>query len=1016
MTASDKFESYANKGCTVTTIDDNFSKNLNTCYSNNTVDAETAERNLYNGYQVVKVEDKGMASPTTELEGKFIIIVTNTMGQQALPPTTDDSYVFLYLPEGGRSTIQPASSGKKYNYFIYTEKNVVNSEGGDAGFMFNNDVLSGSLYAKAENCAKVQNFKARKMEYNEDLVSDLQNAGILCDYKATSCGGAVTPDSSSSGESHEEYATGGFDNYYIAVAPQLSVTLESQYKNAESIGAGSAASIEGSFIVLPRVIYLTKNAKGKLENYYNVIPLNTGSQVTSQSVSCNKGFPANGKMADVGLSEGDYTCSVTGTIQSNGTAKQLTVPFWVRVKGEGVTIPTVYFEETTKDVDIGSTTPVTLMMPGASGGGTQTCHVKIAVTGNTDQWKVSTIGDVEETSTNVYSATVTTEAPVPIFNVKNVSSSDGSIYLSVSEADACIPGAVEVLYNANTAPIERKSIAEYCAEHSDDAACNAGGAYDNWKNRPDCETTQEWVTINGNSCSTPEPNNKWSCGISGAISLNKIGGVTGCEAIVVPGSYAAPLVANKEPPYYLYASLKKIPMTFHAGFSVEGNIDGSTKIKIKVQDGSASREKECSYSDFKDEDRRAENCDILVYRGNFVTLSLDPEDPSEFNYWVCESGADCPDGDEHAVLTYPITIESDDNTVYAHFGENDKHCFFDEFKEPTRGEGYRHNRNTIECNGETYYCIDYCEHDGNTCASNLTTSSNPNAKWRLVSASTATWNDLDYSVADGRIALKSSATRGKRESEKKMAIVMSSVQAGVYGTLKAQFQPPRQGVNASDVARATVLNSGFILRSNPEVTSFLILNVFFDSNGELKTRLCLNGDANKCKEETPKRGVSPYAPSDRNVVILVSATIGTEEGHDALQVDVYPSAWTSEPYSVIFPLTDGYLSGVTATATRPNEYVGYSLSDQNFKLYGIGWKSDSYRSECWDTYPTISCSFKPRYVGGIVPKNEPVKPWVGFSAWFRTAAGSCRESDVGYYYKGDDTCGRTETTYSNCGS
>ena len=662
-TAYDSFEKYANKGCTnVTTWSSDMSTKLNTCYANNTATAELAKENLYNGYQVVKVVDNGKSDPKTELNGKFIIIVTNAIGQQSLPPTTADSYVFLYLPEGGSSTIQPAESGKTYNYFIYTEKDV-------GGFLFNDDVLSGSLYAKAENCAKVGDFKARKMEYNKDLVEALQDANILCDYDAASCGGTdtETPSSASSSESSVEYSTGGYDNYYIAVAPQLSVTLESQYKNTETVGAANAPDVAGSFIVLPRVIYLTKNAKGKLENYYNVIPLNTGSRVTSQSVSCNKGFPASGKLVpgDTPLSEGDYTCSVTGTIQSNGTAAQLTVPFWVRVKGEGSSLPMVYFEEPTKDVDIGSTTPVTLTMPGASGGGTQTCHVKITVTGNTDQWSVATVGDVEETGTNVYSATVTTDAPVTIFNVTNSNSSDGSISLSVSEADACVPGAVEVLYNANTAPIERKSIAEYCTEHSDDANCLAGGAYDKLKNHPDCETSQEWVGINGNSCSVSESNNRWTCGIAGAISLNKVRNIAGCEVVIAPVSYAPPLTANKEPPYYLYASIKKIPMTFHAGFSVEGDIKGDPKVKIKVEDGSGSREKECSYSDFKDEDRRAEKCDIMVYSGAFVTLSLEPENPSDFNYWVCESGADCPDGDEHAVLTYPITIESDDNTVYA---------------------------------------------------------------------------------------------------------------------------------------------------------------------------------------------------------------------------------------------------------------------------------------------------------------------------------------------------------------
>ena len=1023
-TAYSSFEKYANKGCTdVTTWSSDMSSKLNTCYTNNTATPELAKENLYNGYQVVKVTDNGKSDPNTELNGKFIIIVTNAMGQQSLPPTTANTYVLLYMMEGGTSTLQPADEGKghKYNYFIYTEQSVTSGGNGDAGFMFNNDVLSGSIYAKAENCANVQNIKARKMEYNEALLKDLQDSAILCDYNETSCGG--TPSSSSSvaasSESYGDYASGGYDNYFISVAPQLSITLESQYKNTENVTGANAADIDGSFIVLPRIIYLPKDAKGKLADYYNIVTLNTASTVTSPAVSCNGGLPTSGKLVpgDTKLSEGDYTCKVTGTIQTRNGAAQQTVPFWVRVKGEGGTLPIVSFDETWKEVNKGSSTTASLSLPGTSSGGTQTCQVKIAVTGDITDWDVEAIttNGVTDLGSNTYSATVTSGTPLTVFNVTNTNSDNGSIYLTVTEGDACSPGAPEVLYNANTAPIERKSISDYCSDYSSDPSCATGGTYDLVKNNPDCSTDDEWITANGTACTMTQKNEKWKCAVSGSVSLKKIHDIAGCEVVIAPMTYSAPLEANKEPPYYLYASLKKIPMTFHTGFETEESISSDRKVKIKVTDASGDTEKECSYSDFTDDDLRAEKCDVTVYRGSQVTLSLDPEDPADFNYWACESGADCPDNEAHTSLTYQISITSDENIVYAHFGEHDKHCFFDEFKEPTRGSGYRHNRDYIWCGHSTDYCIDYCENDGNTCESNLITSSYPNAKWRLMSVSTATTNDIDYSVTDARIALKSSATRGKKEADKKFAVIMSSVQAGLYGTLKAQFQLPREGVNTSDIARATSHYSGFVLRSNPTVTSFLLLNVYIASDGKIHSRICLDGGTT-CNDKILERNGSAYSPTDRQSIALVAATLGTNSGNDVLNVELYSSAWANEPYSATFTLTDNELSGVTATATRPNEYVGYILSDQNFKIYGIGWKSDSYRSTCWDTYPVLSCSFKAAYPTGVVPRNTSATPWVGFSAWFDAVAGGCRESDIGYHYKGDDACSSTGSDYVDCGS
>lgn len=1010
VTAKEKFEPYASYGCaaTITSYNTSLVSTLNDCYEQLFDDENKRKDSLYNDFLVVKVSGgTNSTNPSGKLKGKFIVIMTDSV-YTSFMDTEDDSYVFYYMEKG----INTLNDATRKNTFIYTEGGI------GTGNQFN---LTGTIYATAASCSGMGKLQSSSITYDPNLMSVLTAAKVICANDGSVCGGPASGGSdptSPSGSTSTEYATGGYDNFYISVAPQLSITLESQYKNAESVATADADDVDASFIVLPRIIYLTKDAKGKLEDYYNIVPLNSLNPVTSTSVSCSGGLPVSGKLVpgDTKLTQGDYSCKVVGSVRSKSGVSQQTVPFWVRVRGEGGILPTVSFEESTKELNIGASTPVNLVLPTGSGGAAQTCQVTVtADPDHAEDWSVSAATGVTVEGANRYTVTATSAAPTPVLTVSNVSSAAGSIILYITQTTGCNPGAPEVIFNANTAPIQRKSIADYCIANPSDANCEVGGEYKNLDDRPDCGTSEEWVTANGAACSISETNNRWSCAISAGVSLRKVRDIAGCQAVIAPVSYDPPLEANKTPPYYLYASLKKIPMTFHAGFDVEGTLDGDRKVKIHVEDDNGTtREKNCSYSDFTDTDLRDEKCDVVVYHNSVVTLSLEPENPSDFNYWMCENGSDCPDDEAHTSLTYQITVTSDENVVYAHFGERDKHCFFDEFKEPVRGSGYRHNRDYIECGHETDYCIDICESDGDVCANALTTSSYPNAKWRLVSASTATMNDIDYSVVDSRISLKSSATRGRKESDKKHAVIMSSVQAGLYGTMKAQFQPPREGTSAGDVAMATSMNSGFILRSNPSVSSFLKLNVFIASNGVLKARLSLNGEPPWKEEALVRNGSATFSP-DRNAIVLMSATIGTQDGHDVLKVDVYSSAWTSEPYSATFALTEENISGVTTTATRPNEYVGFSLSDQNFKIYGIGWKSDSYRSECWDTYPVLSCSFKAAYAGGIVPKGQNVKPWVGLSAWF-DAVGKCNENDVGYYYKGPDACGGTGTTYNSCGS
>ena len=93
--------------------------------------------------------------------------------------------------------------------------------------------------------------------------------------------------------------------------------------------------------------------------------------------------------------------------------------------------------------------------------------------------------------------------------------------------------------------------------------------------------------------------------------------------------------------------------------------------------------------------------------------------------------------------------------------------------------------------------------------------------------------------------------------------------------------------------------------------------------------------------------------------------------------------------------------------------MGYSLADPNFKIYGIGWKSGTYNSECHDTYPTVKCSFAAVAVDGVVKTGETVQPWVGHSGWYDSK--SC--TPVYYYYNGADasaTCGPKDESGAEC--
>ena len=93
-----------------------------------------------------------------------------------------------------------------------------------------------------------------------------------------------------------------------------------------------------------------------------------------------------------------------------------------------------------------------------------------------------------------------------------------------------------------------------------------------------------------------------------------------------------------------------------------------------------------------------------------------------------------------------------------------------------------------------------------------------------------------------------------------------------------------------------------------------------------------------------------------------------------------------------------------------HEHSGFKLSNMDFKLYDISWSSIAYGDNaCWD-HPKLVCSFKTNYLGGTVPQNENVTPWVGFSSFTMKKYSKCR---IKYYYNGCDNTSLISSIYDN---
>ncbi len=986
ITGIGSFEGFADSGCAknIKTFNSSIVSSLNSCSSTAT------EQQLYNGYLVVKVTDAGKTDFSTALDGKFIIIFSNKPSMQQMPATTKGSYVFVYFKEGAGEILMGDTA--THNYFLYSPKNIDKIQKDWTGTVYTAVGTPGS----SPSCATVSDLiGVKNIESDSNMLKSLAGSAILCDnVSSASCGGVVVASSSSGAgggsSSSADLALSGVDVYHISTAPQLGITLESQYESrTNNPPANNTVNLSPSILVLPRVVYLPRDPIGKLEDYYNVINLNGATEVkTPSKVSCTpSGISSTGELYDGShlLTEGIYTCTYASGNEVYGD-----VPFFLVVTGTTGSAPTVRFTTDNAEMTSGGTVPIYLNVPQSSHG---SISVDVMVSSLPDsKWSITPKSGVTQrigTSGNViYSVQATpsnvANTQVNILDVVTESgAASGTVTLQlIPPCDGCNIGTpnIENVFLVGSSIIQRSGIKEYCQNYPDN--CTSENNYVAIGNRPDCGPalfSGEWVRADGTNCSvngSGNANNEWKCATNTSIRLvpNNLPNGNLCE-LIIPSEDNSISAPEDDQTYTLYASLKRVPYTLTVNREGAGNSATVVKVFTSLTNTfETSPTYTCSDN----------QCVYNVYAGDRVKLEYSLSGTDKFSYWR-SSSPNSPTTEPVKAGDFTLQPITANNTVLAKFNDKDKHCFYDDFM------GLQ-----AFCNDKE--CIADC--NTSTCAANVNATANwqlsfPNGKKNSMTSNVPPIieNGVVYSDND----------KNSNNQNGGQTLVMNNRQAGRNGVMTALIQTKnfKQGGTNNDG-----LNSGFVLRSDASGSSYLILNIFGYGNkdnassGTLYARLCsvsgqgTNNSTKGCVEKALSNQQLTISPT---TMIKVQMTLG--ESSLLVKGEVNGREGT----------TSFDLSGNFALNGMNNEYVGMKVSDSYFKLYDIGWESSSFPNEGCFEVPTVSCSFKANYIGGLVPMDSNVTPWAAASSWF-TANGCVLD----YSYSGSDNS--TSSTPSARGS
>lgn len=987
-TAISVFSDYSNTDCVSQLLQGENSQNNNTQFNieelNNCWINAKSKNELFNDYLVIKADGGKLSSmfaqPQNYFTKKFFFIATSQLDVVKLPPTKDDSYVMFYLENGAKSINQVKNTTLQFNYFIYSTGDILT-------LLTDAEKWTGTFYFPSESCAGIKRMETANatFEFNQDLIESLTGAELICNIDVINCGGEKKFGKDDEELEEDEADANGIDPYHIAVGPQLYVTISSQYKNEEEIPADSE-NIEPSILVLPRVIYIPKDAIGELSDYYSVIGLNGAKidgKATPTALTPNAP-PASGKLVpgNTNLQQGVYTYKYSeGDYASR---------FYVQVLDKSSKVPSIHFSGNEGEIKLNPNSThsetIKLVVPGATGAA-GSFSIDIAISPKLySGWNITPIasglhaapsGNLVYTYTGVYGSET---QEIDLFTLTTDSDAEsGMVKFSLQNPVKCIPSAPkEKIYSiGGHVSIERKDLTEYCAEHGENAVCTK---YKDLLTDTlfDCSSslTGTWVypfnPSNDISCITDkaDPNSRWTCTVSSNVTLHSSNTQSECE-IVIPTEDNTLLTTEDRGNYTLYASAVRKQHTLTIEL-IDRN--GSSKVNVYAKKKANSTDS-VLVSTCNDE-----KCEINVYSGLQYVLHVVPSSNDEFSKWEC-TGPNCLSKNPGDEKIYPIFLNSN-HTIKAFFNAKDLHCFYEDF---STLKAFCDNENEEDC-------IMGCDQKDVCILPENKTTTGPSWYMMFQLMSTGPTKASDLIDKDRGAIYNKNTKNGNNSNGKYNAVILSRAEAGEDGIMTALFQ------TAVTSKQNSFLNSGFILRSNNDASGYLMLSIYGDGNqnGLLTARACIGSGQSISSSQSNKSKCVTKAFSSEELYIgtetMVKAQI--EVLDDSLKIQAFVN---DKIGFAKFDLDEAGLTDLPGNKEN-HKYVGFVLTEASFKLFDIGWASTTYGADCFNI-PKVSCAFKANYLGGRIPQNEDVTPWVGVSSWYENLENDCT---IEYLYNGCD--------------
>ena len=1002
-------------------MDDNAVDALNTCY-------ETLNSSqLYNGFLIIKWNYTQNKQPTHTLNHKFVLYATEKLGGDPyLPATSDDGMVLLYLEHGAGQL----NARGEHNYVIYSKENIDE---------INGLKLTGTMILEP-GARLIKTQGETRLQFGRTVVNTMAEAGLIKENPAYTA--VANPDGTGGA-----YSTGAgtLDAYYVATAPQLNISLESQYKNKEidpaSLSETKRTDIQPSVIVMPRVIYVPQNLVGKLSDYYSVLNLNKANDKGNASVSCNPGGLSTTLKYDgkTNVPDDIYTCKYESSYGDN--------PFYVVVNGTKGKVPAVTFETPnwTQITAGGSPATVNMLVKQATGSATMT--VGVNVYNLPDSWSlvpqegVSAQGvssGVDGMRAYIVSFKAN-EAKKPLFKISAPTGAEAAtVHFELAEPlSGCTvgtPSSYEVSISGS-ATINRDPIpASFCDDNghatltaSNNDVYNCSDVTNpSW---PSCDAGQQngvWVYPYCNSLTTISENESWTCGTNYAIRLLKNNISNQCLAFIPDTS----IEADNGETHTLYASLKRKPYKLYV--KTVGTVESMTP---EISSKKANADEYTTLTSIGKEG------DYQVYQvyADYRVKAVAPENSSNHHkYWECR-GPNCTVN--NGVINHPTAeyLISGVDTLIAHYNERDDHCFFDSFGEHKNSREENESfRAWCPNNNQTYEnCIDRCK-SGYHCSvgtdGHAYEGYDSSANWMMIYANKASCakrvlfvctkyeyrgfvqpsntGSLSEIVFDDGL-LRAPGVLGTNLGALldlyAPTFLLHRVKAGTNGKMSLKMKLP---VDATEILENFVkegdnYNDGAVVRSDAAGTSYLSVTLYkgfalADGGYGARARVCyVEGQENDGEDCLDTNFINKYDGSYVPLKSLTDVTMNITLDGASLTVDLdYNTAFVNSGShdlgTASFDL-NRLKNKSLSNGAQGHEYIGLKMFNTFYRYKDVSWTSETYSDKCFDS-PRIYCSFANKYLGGTVPKNENVTPWVGVSSWFNE--NNCH--DIEYYYNGCD--------------